>query len=82
MKKLIIRTSDGALFEPSFPDNYNEGRALADAISAAFNNKPCWYFRRIEPIKKRWWHFKQRYKRTGEVWEPNASEEFELLKTS
>lgn len=70
-----MRRSDGATFEPSYPDDYTEGAAIAAVLS----RKPSWYFRRVERVPKRWWHLKEMWRRTGEIWQPEEGSDFTVL---
>lgn len=74
MCKIIAqRRSDGKLFEPSHPDSWTDGHALAAAIS-----RPGWYyFREIVATQPApaWWQRllgivpPMQWKRTGAIWE-------------
>lgn len=75
VRELIRRKSDGKLFEASYPDSYDEGQAIADCLMG----KATFYFREIVPAKKRWWQWKQRWLRTGEIWQPESGKEFEIV---
>lgn len=76
VEKLARRKADGALFEPSVPDDYNRADAIADCLLG----RMAWYFRRVLPAPRRWWHRSPRWIRTGEVWEPTRPSEFEVLR--
>lgn len=75
-KTLCKRKSDGAFFEPSYPDDYNSGKAMADCMlgNARF------YFREVVwkpcPLWK-FWH-KGIWERTGVIWQPDTGE-FDVL---
>lgn len=71
--RLARRKSDGKVFKPSFPDNYNEAAALAEL----FSGKAGWYFRGVE--KRPWLFFFCRWAETGEIWEPKEGHEFEVF---
>ena len=77
MKLLVLakRISDGALFEPSFPDGYSSAVATADML----RGNRVFYFRRIVGVPKKWYQRADRYERTGEVWEPENSRYFEVV---
>ena len=75
MSKLVIRASDGAVFEPSCPDNYDEGQALIDLFSGI----NCWYFRQLQWKPRRWWQLYGKWKRTGEIWKPKEGREFDVV---
>ena len=68
--KLCKRKSDGKMFRPSCPDNYNEGNALADL----FSGKDCFYFRGVEWQDRKWFQLRGKWVDTGEIWEPNSGE--------
>lgn len=75
--KVARRPSDGAIFEPSCPPGYTETDAYAELLSGDSG----FYFLRIEPAVRRWWHLTPRWRRTGEVWTPKSGE-FEVLRAS
>lgn len=70
--KLCIRKSDATVWEPSCPDDYTEGDALATALLG----RPSWYFRHVEWESSPWWKFWTRGKwvRTGDIWKPESGE--------
>lgn len=67
VNKICRRKSDGRFYEPSHPD---------DAVIDLFNYS--WYFREVELMPRRWWQLRPRWKRTGEIWEPDSGE-FDVL---
>ena len=76
MPTLCKRKTDGALFRPSFPDDYNAGQAIADTLTG----KKSWYFRRVEPKKvRRWFRTSTIYEDTGEIWCPREGAEFDVI---
>ena len=62
--ELVRREKDGAIFEASWPGYLD--------LSQVFTG-PCWFFRRIELLPKKWWRG-ERWKRTGEVWETDKTQ--------
>ena len=75
LDRIARRVSDSALYEPSFPDNYTDGQVISNMLSGG----PQWYFRRIVQCPRRWWQLRQRWKRTGEIWQPNDASEFDVI---
>lgn len=74
--KLAVRKDDKAVFQPSYPDDYEEASAIADIIRGTI----AWYFRRIVPVPRRWWHLRRRWKRTGEIWGTTTPDTFDVVK--
>lgn len=70
MTKLCVRKSDHAVFRPSYPDDYSEGKALLDLMSG----RDCYYFRRVELRPLSWFPWVKRWRDTGEVWEPRSGD--------
>ena len=78
MMKLCVRKSDGTIYEPSSPDDYNMGNAISDMLSG----RSVWYFRRVRTEKRKWWQLwkrKVRFLRTGEIWQPKEGNEFDVI---
>jgi hypothetical protein len=69
--KITVRKIDRACFEPSYSDDYNEGKAIADIMLG--NTR--FYFRRVIPVKFLWMI---RWVRTGDIWQPKSGE-FEVM---
>lgn len=65
-EKIVRRISDGTLWRAGYPDVYF--------------GEPGWYFLRIEPEPRWWWGW--RWTQTGDVWEPEGPELFEVLRRS
>ena len=74
---LCKRKADGAMFRPSFPDDYDAGKAMADM----FTGKSSFYFRGIKWEPRRWWQFRGRWIDTGEIWQPESGE-FDVVQSS
>ena len=76
--KLCIRRSDGTVWEPSHPDGYTEGDAIADVLLG----RSRWFFRQVEWRPSPWWRFwsRGRWVRSGDVWEPVGGREFEITR--
>lgn len=75
---LLRRIQDGELFEPSFPDAYDDDSGIADLFGCRGGS--LWYFRHVVPSHKRWFEFwKPKFYRTGGIWEPRQAQEFEIL---
>lgn len=74
--EVIVRKSDGSVFEPSTPDGYTEVDAFRDMLSG----KLKWYFRQLRWEKSPWWKFWTcgRWARTGEIWQPKDGSEFDV----
>lgn len=74
---LLRRVSDGALFKPGFPP---WERLIMD-----WNGRPrqflsaWWYGRRVEAVPRRWWHLRERWRYTGEVWYCFNAHELEVV---
>lgn len=73
IEKVARCKKTGRLYRPSFPDDYDQGKAFAEAWLGTGG----FYFRRIERIR-RTWPLRDYWRDTGEVWEP-VSGEFDLL---
>ena len=73
--KLVRRLSDGAIFEPSVPDNYD----MLDCVAEILAGRSSWFLRKIEQVPRRWWHLRRRWKRTGEVWITRYPRSFEVI---
>ena len=76
MPTLCKRKTDGALFRPSFPDDYSDVQAIIDTLTGNY----LWYFRRVELKKvRRWFWTRVIYEDTGEVWCPREGAEFDVI---
>ena len=73
--KFVLRKVDNAVFEPSYADTYNEAIAIKECLSG----ECFWFFRRIAPVPRRWWHVGRYWKRTGEIWQPRQGAEFDVI---
>ena len=71
------RISDNAIFEPSYPDDYNVFKDLVDIRKN--NESPKWYFRELVKLPKKWWQKVPRFERTGKIWEPKDGKEFKII---
>lgn len=63
---IIRRTSDGKLFEASYPEWFEHYPTIG------------YYFRCVEYKQQGWWPFR-RWIRTGEIWEPENEEGWEIV---
>ena len=72
---LAQRISDGALFLPSFPADSSDNIILLEMLS----ERSQYYFRRVIQIERAWWQLRERYMRTGEIWMPLRSSEFNVI---
>lgn len=72
--KLIVRVSDGKLFEASCPDNYTDGQCFADLLSG----KELYFFREVVRNPKRWMFWKK-WVHTGSVWQPDNAQLFKVV---
>ena len=73
---LCRRKSDGALFRPAFPDGYDAGHAIADALTGT----RAWYFQRVEvQTVRRWFRTRTTYEDTGEIWQPTRGNQFDVI---
>ena len=73
--KLVVRISDNAVFEPSFPDDYGPGELLAEFLSF----RTGWYFRHILPQKGWFFRLTRSWKRTGVIWVPQDPHLFNVV---
>lgn|SRR5690348_10028734 len=74
----VIRKSDGAIFEPSHPDDYTLGDAYGDCLVSGMTGKYVFYFRRVERVKLL---FRFSWIRTGEIWQPKDGSEFHVIES-
>jgi hypothetical protein len=72
MKPEKILYKDGTFWEPSYPDDYSDGRAYADMFSAMTS----YYLRQI--VFVRGWIFRK-WRRTGLTHETNSIDGYEIL---
>lgn len=63
MSFICKRISDGKYFVSSFPKEWSGLEAMVNVIGGG-----SYYFLGIEKIPKKWWHLKQWWRYTGEVW--------------
>lgn len=68
--KLCKRKTDGAMFRPSYPDNYDSGQAVADALAGTTK----FYFREVRWVAPRWWQLRGKWVDTGVIWTPSSGE--------
>lgn len=71
--KLCKRKTDGAMFRPSYPDDYS----VADAIADAADGHPKFYFRGVKWQPRKWWKIWQprgEWIDTGDIWQPQSGE--------
>lgn len=72
--KLCRRKTDGAMFRPSYPDDYTGEKSMADA----FTGRATFYFRSVRWQPRRWWQLHGQWIDTGEIWQPQSGE-FDVL---
>lgn len=74
---IVVRVSDRALFEPSCPDDYTDGKCLSDILSRV----RTFYFRRVVKVKRSFW-FGSKLVPHGEIWEPTDTSLFDVVEKS
>lgn len=77
LKKIVMRKSDGKIFEPSIPDGYSLGDVMRDLITPGHK----YYFFEVRELPKKFWQRKKRYERVSgsEVWCPLDPKQFDVI---